>query len=187
MHKPSCADSEGLNEVDAELDLNADAATIGDTKVEQLQTRLVMRNGTLTVEKLMGEAFGGSIDLTGNLSTRGVPSATATLRASQVAIEQLIVGGELAGQVKGPVTVSADLRTSGSSIAAPISAVASREWPRNSIQPTIGRVMVAVMKIAWTSSALECGMPNTAPRIPMPRNITTTISTKCAPHSAIAR
>ncbi len=113
-----------LRAVDAEIDLAADAATLGDIRFEQLRTRLVLREGALTVEQFTGQAFGGSLDLTGRLTTRGVPAADAKLRATQVAIEELIRSGGVAGRVKGPVTVSADLRTSGSSVAAFIEGLA---------------------------------------------------------------
>jgi hypothetical protein len=59
----------------------------------------------------------------------------AKLLASQVAIEQLIRTGGLAEQVKGPVTVSADLRTSGSSIAAFIEGLAGSGSFEGSLTP----------------------------------------------------
>lgn len=107
-----------LQTIDADVDLSADAAILGDARIEQLRTRLVLRDGVLNVEKFAGRAYGGSLDLAGRLATRGVPSAEVELLASEVSVEQLVRDGGLAGQVTGPVTVSARMRTSGGSIAA---------------------------------------------------------------------
>lgn len=110
-------DLSALDAVDADVDLVADAVVLDDTRIDDLKAKLSLRDGILTITSLTGNAYGGMIDVRGQLAGRGVPSASGTLVATNVDSGQLIGAGLLDGRITGPVTVNADLKTLGVSMA----------------------------------------------------------------------
>lgn len=110
-------DLSALDAVDADVDLTADAVVLDDTRIDDLKAKLSLKDGILTITNLTGNAYGGMIDIKGQLAGRGVPSASGTVVATNVDSGQLIAAGLLDGRITGPVTVSADLKTLGVSMA----------------------------------------------------------------------
>ena len=102
-----------LDAADADIDFAANRFVSGNTAIDNLQARLALRDGTLTITQITGNSYGGAINLTGKLVGRGLPTFNGHVVASNVDI------GGVSGSsfVKGPVTLNADLTSSGASMA----------------------------------------------------------------------
>lgn len=110
-------DLSALDAFDADADITADALIVGDIRIDRLNANLRLRDGTLSISHLTGNAYGGTIDLTGQLAGRGVPSASGKLVATNLDAGQLMSSGLLGSRITGPVSLNADLRTIGLSMA----------------------------------------------------------------------
>ncbi|MGH6929947.1 MAG: AsmA-like C-terminal region-containing protein, partial [Dongiaceae bacterium] len=63
-----------LETFDADVDFAADRFISGETQIDNLQAKLAVRDGTLTITQLTGNTYGGAVNLTGTLASRGVPT-----------------------------------------------------------------------------------------------------------------
>jgi uncharacterized protein involved in outer membrane biogenesis len=102
-----------LESFDADVDFAADRFVSGETQIDNLQAKLTVRDGTLTITQLTGNTFGGAIDLTGTLASRGVPTFNGRIVAENVNVRD-VSGSSF---VQGPVSFNADLNSSGYSMA----------------------------------------------------------------------
>jgi uncharacterized protein involved in outer membrane biogenesis len=102
-----------LESFDADVDFAADRFVSGETQIDNLQAKLTVRDGTLTITQLTGNTFGGAVDLTGTLASRGVPTFNGRIVASNVNVRD-VSGSSF---VQGPVSFNADLNSSGYSMA----------------------------------------------------------------------
>jgi uncharacterized protein involved in outer membrane biogenesis len=102
-----------LQAFDADVDFAADRFISGETQIDNLQAKLAVRDGTLTITQLTGNTYGGAVNLTGTLASRGVPTFKGRVIADNVNIDQV----SSSRLVKGPVSFDADLASSGYSMA----------------------------------------------------------------------
>jgi hypothetical protein len=102
-----------LQSFDADVDFAADRFISGDTQIDNLQAKLEVRDGTLTITELTGNTYGGAVNLTGTLVSRGVPTFKGHVIADKVNIDEV----SSSRLVKGPVSFDADLSSSGYSMA----------------------------------------------------------------------
>jgi uncharacterized protein involved in outer membrane biogenesis len=102
-----------LQSFDADVDFAADRFISGDTQIDNLQTKLAVRDGTLTITELTGNTYGGAVNLTGTLASRGVPTFKGHVIADKVNIDEV----SSSRLVKGPVSFDADVSSSGYSMA----------------------------------------------------------------------
>ncbi len=102
-----------LQTFDADVDFAADHFASGETQIDNLQAKLAVRDGTLTITELTGNTYGGAVNLTGTLASRGVPTFKGHVVADNVNIDQV----SSSRLVKGPVSFDADLTSSGYSMA----------------------------------------------------------------------
>jgi len=102
-----------LQKFDADVDFAADRFISGATQIDNLQTKLALRDGTLTITELTGNTYGGAVNLTGTLASRGVPTFKGHVVADKVNIDEV----SSSRLVKGPVSFDADLASSGYSMA----------------------------------------------------------------------
>ena len=102
-----------LNSFDGDVNFTANRFVSGNTVIDNLQAKLALRDGTLTITQLTGNGYGGSINMTGKLVSRGLPTFNGHLVADNVNI------GDVSGSrfVKGPVSINTDLTSSGASMA----------------------------------------------------------------------
>ena len=102
-----------LNAFDGDMDFTANRFVSGATVIDNLQTKLALRDGTLTITQLTGNTYGGAVNLTGKLVSRGLPTFNGHIVADNVN------AGDVSGSsfVKGPVSINADLTSSGASMA----------------------------------------------------------------------
>ena len=106
-----------LDLLDADVELAADAFILGGTRIDQPQLALTLENGVVEIQHFTGNAYDGSLAMTGRLASHGRPAVTVSLTATGVALEQVMRDEPLAAHVQGPVTLSADLRAAGTSMA----------------------------------------------------------------------
>jgi len=102
-----------LQAFDGDLDFAADRFISGETLIDNLQAKLALRDGTLTITELTGNTYGGAVNLTGTLASRGVPTFKGHVIADKVNIDEV----SSSRLVKGPVSFDADLASSGYSMA----------------------------------------------------------------------
>ena len=102
-----------LQAFDADVDFAADRFISGETQIDNLQAKLAVRDGTLTITELTGNTYGGAVNLTGTLASRGVPTFKGHVIADSVNIDEV----SSSRLVKGPVSFDADLASSGYSMA----------------------------------------------------------------------
>ena len=102
-----------LQTFDADVDFAADRFLSGATQIDNLQTKLALRDGTLTITELTGNTYGGAVNLKGTLASRGVPTFKGHVVADKVNIDEV----SSSRLVKGPVSFDADLASSGYSMA----------------------------------------------------------------------
>ena len=102
-----------LQAFDGDLDFAADRFISGDTQIDNLQSKLALRDGTLTITELTGNTYGGAVNLTGTLASRGVPTFKGHVVADKVNIDEV----SSSRLVKGPISFDADLNSSGYSMA----------------------------------------------------------------------
>ena len=110
-------DLSALQSMDADVDFSADRFVANTTVIDNLKALLTLRDGTLTIKQLNGNTYGGVIDLTGTLASRGVPTFNGHVTGSNVAVSELMGGGFLANRITGPVSFDTDLASSGYSMA----------------------------------------------------------------------
>jgi len=67
------------------------------------------------VARFAGGLYGGTIDANGELASRGTASLNANLKASNIAVEQLMQAGYLGTKFGGPVSVTANFAATGNS------------------------------------------------------------------------
>jgi hypothetical protein len=102
-----------LEAVDGDVDFAADRFISGDTVIDNLQAKLALRDGTLTITQFTGNTYGGAINLTGTLASRGVPSFKGHVVADNV--DAGVVSGSRF--VNGPLSLNADVAATGYSMA----------------------------------------------------------------------
>ena len=102
-----------LEAFDADVDFAADRFISGEAQIDNLQAKLAVRDGTLTITQLTGNTYGGAVNLTGTLASRGVPTFKGHVVADNVNIDEV----SSSRLVKGPVSFDADLASSGYSMA----------------------------------------------------------------------
>ncbi len=109
-HQP--IDLSALDKGDGALDFKAGHILAGSTRIDDLATRLNLAAGTLAIEALSGKIYGGSFTLqNGRVIGRGTPSFSGRIITSNLELADLTGSGT----VRGPISVNADLASSGAS------------------------------------------------------------------------
>jgi uncharacterized protein involved in outer membrane biogenesis len=105
-------DVSALDKLDAVLDYKAGHLYSGATRIDNLALNLNLAAGTLAVQTLTGQVYGGSFQIqNGRIVSRGTPSYSARLITSNLEISQV---GQTS-HLKGPISVNADLAATGAS------------------------------------------------------------------------
>lgn len=112
-HDP--VDLSGLRLVDADINLASDALLYQGYRFDEAQLDLTIQDGMLTVERLSGRSFDGTIGLTAKVAAADPPTAELTYTLEGADVHQLLV--ETAGieDVTGRLSLDGALRTSGRS------------------------------------------------------------------------
>jgi uncharacterized protein involved in outer membrane biogenesis len=110
-------DLSALDSMDADVTAKAQHFVMNDTKIDNLDAHVLLKDGTLTIDKFTGNTFGGSVDMAGTLASRGTPTFQGRLAGNNLSSSQLMGAGLLADRITGPVTVTTDLNAAGASVA----------------------------------------------------------------------
>src|SRR5215472_10253543 len=105
-------DLSALDKLDAVLDYKAGHLYSGATRIDNLALKLNLAAGTLAIQTLSGQVYGGSFQIqNGRVVSRGTPSYSGRLITSNLEISQV---GQT-GRLRGPISVNADLAATGAS------------------------------------------------------------------------
>src|SRR5215469_1863556 len=105
-------DLSALDKLDAVLDYKAGHLYSGATRIDNLALKLNLAAGTLAIQTLSGQVYGGSFQIqNGRIVSRGTPSYSGRLITSNLEISQV---GQT-GRLRGPISVNADLAATGAS------------------------------------------------------------------------
>jgi uncharacterized protein involved in outer membrane biogenesis len=110
-------DLSALDSLDADVTAKAQHFVMNDTKIDDLDAHLTLKDGTLTIDKFTGNTYGGAVDLAGTLASRGTPTFQGRLSGTNLSSSQLMGSGLLADRITGPVTLTTDLNAAGASMA----------------------------------------------------------------------
>jgi uncharacterized protein involved in outer membrane biogenesis len=110
-------DLSALDSMDADVTAKAQHFVMNDTKIDNLDAHVTLKNGTLVIDKFTGNTFGGAVDLAGTLAGRGTPTFQGRLAGTNLSSSQLMGAGLLADRITGPVSVTTDLNAAGASMA----------------------------------------------------------------------
>jgi uncharacterized protein involved in outer membrane biogenesis len=109
-------DLSALDSMDADVTAKAQHFVMNDTKIDNLDAHVVLKNGTLVIDKFTGNTFGGAVDLAGTLAGHGTPTFPGRLAGTNLSSSQLMGTGLLADRITGPVSVTTDLNAAGASM-----------------------------------------------------------------------
>lgn len=119
-----------MHKFDLDLTASVKSLSYGTWQLANGVVNLALKEGTLTVTKLTGGMYGGQVSLTGKLAapekTNGPLTVDGSAKLQNVALESFVTsfsGGSRLVKASGSVSVDADIKTSGSSPAAMISAL----------------------------------------------------------------
>jgi uncharacterized protein involved in outer membrane biogenesis len=105
-------DLSALDKLDAVLDYKAGHLYSGATRIDNLALKLNLAAGTLVIQTLSGQVYGGSFQIqNGRIVSRGTPSYSGRLITSNLEISQV---GQT-GRLRGPISINADLAATGAS------------------------------------------------------------------------
>ncbi len=110
-------DLSALDSMDADINATVQRFVMGETRIDNLDAHLVLKDGVLMIDKMTGNTYGGAVDLTGQLTSRGTPTFTGRMNASNLNSNELAGGGFLANRLQGPVSLTTDLTSNGNSMA----------------------------------------------------------------------
>jgi uncharacterized protein involved in outer membrane biogenesis len=108
-------DLSALDSFDGNVSLVADALIASGTRIDKAQVKVNLQAGKLTIARFAGGLYGGTVDASGELASRGTASLNANVKASNVPIEQLMQAGYLGTKFGGPVSVNASFAATGNS------------------------------------------------------------------------
>lgn len=105
-------DLAALDKLDAVLDYKAGHLYSGSTRIDNLALKLNLAAGTLAIQTLSGQVYGGSFQIqNGRIVSRGTPSYSGRLITSNLEISQV---GQTS-RLRGPISVNADIAATGAS------------------------------------------------------------------------
>ena len=119
-------DLSGLAAFDGRLNLTA-AALVGERlRLEDAEVVAALEDGVLAIDRLAGKLHGGSFVLSGTLATKGALEADLQLSARGVAAQPLLIDWIGFDRISGPVDLTAELTSAGSSEAQLVAALDGR-------------------------------------------------------------
>ncbi len=106
-----------LDSFDGTFDIKAKSFIAGETRIDNLDARVIVKDGVMDVERMTGNVYGGSIDLAGTrVIGRGTPTARIRAIANGLDSGELIGGGILGATFSGPVSFTGNFDTAGASL-----------------------------------------------------------------------
>ncbi len=114
-------DLDALGRWDGRLALTASALSSGELRIERPSLRLSLEDGTLTLGRLTGRAFGGDLGLSGRLTADQPPRLAAELELAGAAVAPVLDSLLDAAPAHGTLDLSFSVESAGASEAALVS------------------------------------------------------------------
>jgi uncharacterized protein involved in outer membrane biogenesis len=108
-------DFSALDKLDGNFSFTADMLVAGGTQIAKPVVKASLQGGKLTLSRFTGGVYGGTLDASGELASRGVPSLTAVLKAANLQVEQIAKVNFLGSKIGGPLSLNADFSATGNS------------------------------------------------------------------------
>jgi uncharacterized protein involved in outer membrane biogenesis len=108
-------DFSALDKLDGNFSFTADQLVAGGTRIAKPVLKASLQAGKLTLSQLTGGVYGGTIQASGELASRGVPSLNAVLKAANLQVEQLAKVNFLGSKIGGPLSLDASFQATGNS------------------------------------------------------------------------
>lgn len=107
-------DFDGLRDFDMRLALRSEGLVRREVAVTQTLLEAVVADGTATIENFSGKIFGGTVEMSGRLSTAGdVPAIEGVVAARNVSSKGALEAATDFARFKGPVSMDLSLNGSG--------------------------------------------------------------------------
>jgi uncharacterized protein involved in outer membrane biogenesis len=107
-------DLSALGKQDANIDLTAKSLILPNQQIDDVNAKITIKDGLMTISTLNGKIYGGAFDLSGTtVNGNGTPKIDAKVAVKAIQLAQLLGGGIAGSQVKGPLTLNFDGTTSG--------------------------------------------------------------------------
>ncbi len=108
-------DLAGLQAVNADIKVRSSALIVDKMRFDNSQVEALLTDGLLDLRRFVGTLFGGAVQVTGQAKANGALDAGFVVTANNVESGRLLRQMSGFDRVSGPVTINADLRTSGRS------------------------------------------------------------------------
>ncbi|MFO1059875.1 MAG: AsmA family protein [Dongiaceae bacterium] len=108
-------DFSALDKLDGNFSFTADQLVAGGTKIAKPVLKASLQAGKLTLSQFSGGLYGGTLQASGELASRGVPSLNAVLKAANLQVEQLAKVNFLGSKIGGPLSLNASFQATGNS------------------------------------------------------------------------
>ena len=106
-----------LDSFDGTFDVKAQSFIAGETRIDNLDARVLVKDGLMTVERMTGNVYGGSFDLSRTrVNGRGTPTASIVAVANNLDSGQLAGGGIMGATFSGPISFNGNFDTAGASL-----------------------------------------------------------------------
>ena len=113
----------GLNAVNAEVKLNAEALLLENARIDRVVLEASLVDGLLDLRKFNGTIYGGALAITGKVDARETLEAGLAVTAIELNLARLLHDLAESDRVSGPLSLSASLSTRGRSEAELVSAL----------------------------------------------------------------
>jgi hypothetical protein len=116
-------DVSGLNAVNAEVKLNAEALLLENARIDRVAVEVSLVDGLLDLRKFNGTIYDGALAITGKVDARKTLEAGLAVTAIDLNLARLLHDLAQSDRVSGPLSLSASLSTRGRSEAELVSAL----------------------------------------------------------------
>ncbi|MES1153256.1 MAG: AsmA family protein, partial [Dongia sp.] len=102
-------DLSALGKQDANIDLTAKSLILPNQQIDDVNAKISIKDGLMTITTLNGKIYGGAFDLSGTtVNGNGTPKIDAKVAVKAIQLAQLLGGGIAGSQVKGPLSLNFD-------------------------------------------------------------------------------
>ena len=147
-------DVSGLNAVNAEVKLNAEALLLENARIDRVAVEVSLVDGLLDLRKFNGTIYGGALAITGKVDARKTLEAGLAVTAIDLDLARLLHDLAQSDRVSGPLSFSASLSTRGRSEAELISALTGNGKVDGSLKVTTSQEERAASQLLGLAGAL---------------------------------
>jgi hypothetical protein len=147
-------DVSGLNAVNAEVKLNAEALLLENARIDRVAVEASLVDGLLDLRKFNGTIYDGALAITGKVDARKTLEAGLAVTAIDLDLARLLHDLAQSDRVSGPLSFSASLSTRGRSEAELVSALAGNGKVDGSLKVTTKQEERAAGQLLGLAGAL---------------------------------